>query len=141
MIIHSNEVPQRTCTIEKKHDFQVVARRFTVIAKFHYTDTDTGPTRTRHGHGHGLFCGETPLGPCGSVRVRVRVRVRVVEFSYNGIVTRLRLKINWKSYVLYQMVTLRGDLSSTQLHQITTFEITLERAKLDPSNLVHLGAY
>ena len=47
-----------------------------LIAKFHYT----GPTRARHGHGHGLFCGETPLGPCGSVRVRVRVRV--VEFSY-----------------------------------------------------------
>jgi len=23
--------------------------------------------RHRHGHGHGLFCGETPLGPCGSV--------------------------------------------------------------------------
>jgi len=37
-----------------------------------------------HGHGHGLFCGETPLGPCGSVRVRVRVRV--VEFSYNAAV-------------------------------------------------------
>jgi len=51
-----------------------------LIAKFHYTDTDTGPTRARHGHRHGLFCGETPLGPCGSVRVRVRVRV--VEFSY-----------------------------------------------------------
>ena len=52
----------------------------TVIAKFHYTD----PTRARHGHGlgHGLFCGETPLGLCGSVRVRVRVRV--VEFSYNN---------------------------------------------------------
>ena len=60
---------------------------------------DTGPTRTksahvvgyelnsttraRHGHGHGLFCGETPLCPCESVRVRVRVRV--VEFSYNSI--------------------------------------------------------
>ena len=86
------------------------ARR--VLAKFHYTDTDTDPTRkksahvvwyelnsttrtrtrARHGHGHGLFCGETPLGPCGSVspqkspcpcpcRARVRVRVRVVEFS------------------------------------------------------------
>ena len=40
-----------------------------LIAKFHYTDTD-------------FFCGETPLGPCGSVRVHVRVRV--VEFSYNG---------------------------------------------------------
>ena len=53
-----------------------------VIAKFHYTDT--GPTRTRHGHGHGLFCGETPLGPCGSVRVCVHVRVRVVEVSYNS---------------------------------------------------------
>jgi len=69
-----------------------------LIAKFHYTDTDTGQTRTksahvvgyelnsttrtRHGHGHGLFCGETPLGPCGPVRVRVRVRVRVVEFCY-----------------------------------------------------------
>ena len=47
-----------------------------VIAKFHYTDTDTVPTRARHGHG--LFCGETPFGPCGSVRVRVRV----VEFSF-----------------------------------------------------------
>ena len=47
------------------------ARVVRVIAKFYYTDT--GPTRVRHGHGHGLFCGETPLGPCGSVRVRVRV--------------------------------------------------------------------
>ena len=73
----------------------------TVKAKFHYTD----PTRTRHGpdptrtksvhvvgyelnsttrtrHGPArtrtdFFCGETPLGPCGSGRVRV------VEFSYN----------------------------------------------------------
>ena len=43
-----------------------------VKAKFHYTD----PTRTRPDP-HGLFCGETPLGPCGSGRVRV------VEFSYN----------------------------------------------------------
>jgi len=32
-------------------------------------------TRTRPDP-HGLFCGETPLGPCGSGRVRV------VEFSY-----------------------------------------------------------
>ena len=79
----------------------LLARR--VIAKFHYTDTDTDPTRTgpdqtksahivgyelnsttrtRHGPDrtrtdpHGLFCGETPLGPCGSGRARV------VEFSY-----------------------------------------------------------
>ena len=59
-------------------------------AKFHYTD----PTRTRTD----FFCGETPLGPCGSGRVRVLeftrqrartlsvsspCRVRVVEFSYN----------------------------------------------------------
>jgi len=43
-----------------------------LIAKFHYTD----PTRTPPDP-HGLFCGETPLGPCGSGRVRV------VEFSYN----------------------------------------------------------
>ena len=35
-----------------------------VIAKFHYTDP-TGPDRTRTDP-HGLFCGETPLGPCGS---------------------------------------------------------------------------
>ena len=48
-----------------------------VKAKFHYTD----PTRTRHRPDrtrtdpHGLFCGETPLGPCGSGRVSV------VEFS------------------------------------------------------------
>jgi len=51
-----------------------------VKAKFHYTD----PTRTRHGPDtdpHGLFCGETPLGPCGSPTKSVRVRV--VEFSYN----------------------------------------------------------
>jgi len=46
------------------------------IAKFHYT----GPTRTRHGPDrtrpdpHGLFCGETPLGPCGSPTKSVRVR-------------------------------------------------------------------
>ena len=67
-------------------------------------------TRTRHGPDRtrtDFFCGETPLGPCGSGRVRVvefssypttcadfvrvrsvsgpcrvRVRVRVVEFSY-----------------------------------------------------------
>ena len=42
------------------------------IAKFHYTGLDTGPTgpdRTRTDP-HGLFCSETPLGPCGSVRVR-----------------------------------------------------------------------
>ena len=47
-----------------------------VKAKFHYTD----PTRTRHGPDRtrtDFFCGETPLGPCGSGRVRV------VEFSYN----------------------------------------------------------
>jgi len=51
-----------------------------VKAKFHYMDptwtgpdTDpTGPARTRTD----FFCGETPLGPCGSGRVRV------VEFSY-----------------------------------------------------------
>ena len=66
-----------------------------VKAKFHYTDptrtksahivgdelNSTTRTRTRHGPDrirtdpHGLFCGETPLGPCGSGRVRV------VEFS------------------------------------------------------------
>ena len=40
-------------------------------AKFHYTDP-TGPARTRTD----FFCGETPLGPCGSGRVRV------VEFSF-----------------------------------------------------------
>ena len=63
--------------------------------------TRHGPDRTRTD----FFCGETPLGPCGSGRVRVvefssypttcadfvrvrsvsgpcRVRVRVVEFSY-----------------------------------------------------------
>jgi len=43
-------------------------------AKFHYTDTDTYPTRTRHGPDRtrtDFFCGETPLGPCGSGRVRV----------------------------------------------------------------------
>ena len=37
-----------------------------VIAKFHYTDP-TGPART-------FFCGETPLGPCGSPTKSVRVR-------------------------------------------------------------------
>ena len=45
----------------------------------------TTRTRARHGHGHGLFCGETPLGPCGSVSPQkspCRARVRVVEFSY-----------------------------------------------------------
>ena len=42
-----------------------------VIAKFHYTDP-TGPARTRTD----FFCGETPLGPCGSGRARV------VEFSF-----------------------------------------------------------
>ena len=42
----------------------------------HGPDTyPTGPARTRTD----FFCGETPLGPCGSGRVRVRVRV--VEFS------------------------------------------------------------
>jgi len=65
----------RSTVAEYKSVFSVL------IAKFHYT----GPTRARqghgHGHGHGLFCGETPLGPCGSVRVRVRVRVRVGPVS------------------------------------------------------------
>ena len=69
-------------------------RAITVKAKFHYTDTDTDPTRTKSVHvvgyelnsttrtRHGpdrtrtdFFCGETPLGPCGSGRVRL------VEFS------------------------------------------------------------
>jgi len=53
--------------------FLVVSVR-TILAKFHYTD----PTRTRHGPDRprtDFFCGETPLGPCGSGRVRV------VEFS------------------------------------------------------------
>ena len=88
-----------------------------IIAKFHYTDTDTDPTRTGPDHTksahivgdelnsttrtrpdrHGLFCGETPLGPCGSGRVRVVefssypttcadfVRVRSVSGPCNGI--------------------------------------------------------
>ena len=48
-------------------------QQWRVIAKFHYTDTDpTGPERTRTD----FFCGETPLGPCGSGRVRV------AEFSF-----------------------------------------------------------
>ena len=46
-------------------------RRCALIAKFHYTDTDTDPT----GPARTFFCGETPLGPCGSGLVRV------VEFS------------------------------------------------------------
>ena len=42
----------------------------------HGPDTDpTGPARTRAD----FFCGETPLGPCGSGRARV------VEFSYNWV--------------------------------------------------------
>ena len=48
----------------------------TVIAKFHYTDP-TGPARTLSATRtdlHGLFCGETPLGPCGSPTKSVRVR-------------------------------------------------------------------
>ena len=53
--------------------FKSQSRRCRVIAKFQYTDTD--PTRTRTD----FFCGETPLGPCGSGRVRV------VEFSYNSL--------------------------------------------------------
>ena len=56
--------------------FKSQSRRCRVIAKFQYTDTD--PTQTRPDP-HGLFCGETPLGPCGSGRVRV------VEFSYNSL--------------------------------------------------------
>ena len=47
-----------------------VRARCRVRARFHIT----GPTRARQG----LFCGETPLGRCESVRVRVRL----VEFSY-----------------------------------------------------------
>jgi len=50
----------------------------TVIAKFYYTD----PTRTRTD----FFCGETPLGPCGSGRVRV------VEFSFYPTASRLRFE-------------------------------------------------
>ena len=42
---------------------------YSIIAKFHYTD----PTRTRPDP-HGLFCGETPLGPCGSPTKSVLVR-------------------------------------------------------------------
>ena len=54
-------------------------------AKFHYMDTDLTRTKSVHVVGYELnsttrtrtdfFCGETPLGPCGSGRVRV------VEFS------------------------------------------------------------
>ena len=78
----------------------MTTRHCRLIAKFHYTDTDTDPTRTRpdqtksaHVVGYELnsttrarhgpdrtrtdfFCGETPLGPCGSGRALV------VEFSY-----------------------------------------------------------
>ena len=62
-------------------------QQWRVIAKFHYTDptrtgpdTDpTGPERTRTD----FFCGETPLGPCGSGRVRV------VEFSFYWSYTRI----------------------------------------------------
>ena len=88
------------------------------LAKFHYTDATgpdrTGPDQTKSAHvvgyelnsttrarpdptgpdrtrtdPHGLFCGETPLGPCGSPTKSVRVRsgprgsgrAHVVEFS------------------------------------------------------------
>ena len=90
----------------------VTPRRCRLKAKFHYTDptrTRHGPdptrtksahivgdelnstTRTRHGPDgtrtdpHGFFCGETPLGPCGSPTKSVRVRV--VEFSYKATIT------------------------------------------------------
>jgi len=62
----------------------------TVKAKFHYTDTD-------------FFCGEIPLGPCGSVSpqkspcpgpCRARVRVRVVEFSYKLIPAEVTCALN-----------------------------------------------
>ena len=57
---------------------------------------------------HGLFCGETPLGPCGSPTKSVRVRAgpvgsgraRVVEFSlklapYEVNARRARLVPGW----------------------------------------------
>ena len=51
-------------------------KRFNDALKLNSTTrTRHGPDRT-HTDPHGLFCGETPLGPCGSGRVRV------VEFSY-----------------------------------------------------------
>ena len=95
-----------------------------LIAKFHYTDTDTDP----HGPARTFFCGETPLGPCGSptksVRVRVvefssysttcadfvrvrsvsgpcrvRVRVRVVEFSFNTSPSTARVTVDGRRVV------------------------------------------
>ena len=121
-----------------------------LIAKFHYTDPTRirhgpDPTRTKSAHivgdelnsttrtrtrtdPHGLFCGETPLGPCGSptksgrvrvvefssysttcadfVRVRsvsgpcrVRVRVRVVEFSFNTSPSTARVTVDGRCVV------------------------------------------
>ena len=66
----------RIVTIDSVTSVHLTCVPLSVLAKFHYTDTDTD-----------FFCGETPLGPCGSVRVRVRV----VEFSYYG--ARLVLKV------------------------------------------------
>ena len=70
----------------------VLSGRRPVRAKFHYTD----PTRTRPDP-HGLFCGETPLGPCGSPTKSVRVRV--VEFSSNRSfrVAQRKLKVDGRS--------------------------------------------
>ena len=105
----SSNVTATTCSEQHRRS---EASHQTVIAKFHYTSPTgpdrTGPdqkksahvvgyelnstTRARHGSDrtrtdpHGLFCGETPLGPCGSPTKCVRVRsdpcrARVVEFS------------------------------------------------------------
>jgi len=75
------------------------AAPFSVIAKFHYTDTDTDPTRTRHGPDtdkvrarsrlnsttrtrHGPERTQRSFAAKKSVRVRSGpCRVRVVEFS------------------------------------------------------------
>ena len=78
-IAYKSNINMNTVVCGALKSIGLSARR--VLAKFHYTDTDTD-----------FFCGETPLGPCGSVSpqkspcpcpcpCRARVRVRVVEFS------------------------------------------------------------
>ena len=39
---------RRTVALERRRVSEI-ASPYSIIAKFHYTDTDTGPTRTRHG--------------------------------------------------------------------------------------------
>jgi len=85
-----------------------------LIAKFHYTD----PTRTRPDP-HGLFCGEIPLGPCGSGRVRV------VEFSYNDWLFGSKAPDYWR----WMMMISYGDVATNIFSPTTSRRKILYRPR------------